>query len=177
MQVHGAHNIPQRGPIIIASNHVSYLDPPVLGAACRRRISYMAKEQLFSIPILGAAIHAVGAYPVDRAGSPTAAVKRSVEVLRRGGAVGIFPEGTRNRQGTAPVRGGVALLASLGKAPVVPVCLVGTAAALRLARFEVFFGRPLTLPENRKATRDEMANFTDEVMRAIRSLPGNLGRA
>jgi 1-acyl-sn-glycerol-3-phosphate acyltransferase len=177
MRVHGAQNVPKNGPLIVACNHMSYLDPPVLGSASPRRLSYMAKEELFRIPVLGPSIAAVGAYPVDRKGSATAAIKRSVEVLRRGGAIGIFPEGTRNRQGAAEVRGGVALLASLGDAPVVPACVVGTAEAKRLAQFHVIFGPPLRLPADRKASREEMANFTDEVMRAIRSLPNSIGRA
>lgn len=171
MRVHGGENVPADGPVIIACNHVSYFDPPVLGTACPRRISYMAKEELFHIPVLGPAIRAVGAYPVDREGSATAAVKRSVEVLRGGGVIGIFPEGGRNLSGAAQARGGVALLASLGKAPVVPARLTGTDAAKRLQAFRVYFGPALRLPADRKASREEMANFTDQVMRAIRSLP------
>jgi 1-acyl-sn-glycerol-3-phosphate acyltransferase len=176
MRVYGGENVPKSGPVIVASNHVSYFDPPVLGTASPRRLSYMAKEQLFGIPVLGPAIRAVGAYPVDREGSATAAIKRSVEVLRAGGAIGIFPEGTRNIAGTNEARGGVALLASLGKAPVVPARLVGTGEAKRLAQFRVFFGKPLSLPSDRKASREEMANFTDEVMRAIHALPKSIGR-
>jgi 1-acyl-sn-glycerol-3-phosphate acyltransferase len=174
MRVHGRENVPRTGPVIVASNHVSYFDPPVLGTASPRRIQYMAKEELFSIPILGPAIRAVGAYPVDRQGSVTAAIKRSVEVLRQGGVIGIFPEGGRNLTGSTQARAGVALLASLGNAPVVPARLTGTGQAKRLARFQVYFGKPLTLPADRKATRDEMANFTEQVMRAIRSLPAQL---
>jgi 1-acyl-sn-glycerol-3-phosphate acyltransferase len=177
MRVYGAQNVPAAGPVIIACNHVSYLDPPVLGSASPRRIQYMAKEELFHIPALGPLIRAVGAYPVDREGSATAAVKRSVEVLRAGGTIGIFPEGTRNLAGTAQVRGGVALLASLGKAPVVPARLVGTNGAKRLTAIRAYFGEPLRLPPDRKATREEMANFTDEVMRAIRSLPEQFDQA
>lgn len=171
MRVYGTENVPKNGPLIVACNHVSYFDPPVLGTTCPRRIQYMAKEQLFHIPVLGPAIRAVGAYPVDREGSATAAIKRSVEVLRAGGVIGIFPEGTRNLTGTTEARGGVALLASLGKAPVVPARLVGTGNAKRFEQFRVYFGHPLTLPPGRKASREEMANFTNEVMRAIRSLP------
>lgn len=171
MRVYGGENMPKTGPVIVACNHVSYFDPPVLGTASPRRISYMAKEELFRIPVLGPAIRAVGAYPVDRDGSATSAIKRSVEVLRRGGVIGIFPEGGRNLRGTAEARGGVALLASLGKAPVVPARLTGTGNAKRLEQFRVYFGKPLSLPADRKASREEMANFTDEVMRAIRSLP------
>ncbi|HKU68778.1 MAG TPA: lysophospholipid acyltransferase family protein [Candidatus Baltobacteraceae bacterium] len=171
MRIYGAENVPKSGPLIVACNHVSYFDPPVLGAASPRRISYMAKEELFAVPVLGPLIHAVGAYPVDRKGSATSAIKRSVDVLRQGGCIGIFPEGGRNPSGSAEVRGGVALLASLGKAPVVPARLVGTSGGKRLEQFRVYFGRPLTLPQDRKASREEMANFTDQVMRAIRSLP------
>lgn len=177
MRAHGRENVPKTGPLIVACNHVSNLDPPVLGTACPRRISYMAKQELFAIPVLGPLISAVGAYPVDRKGSATAAVKRSVEVLRSGGVVGIFPEGGRNITGENEVREGVALLASLGKAPVVPACIVGTGQAGRLAQFHVIFGKPLSLPRDRKASREEMANFTAEVMRAIRSLPESIGRA
>lgn len=171
MRVYGGENVPKTGPVIIACNHVSYFDPPVLGTTSPRRISYMAKEELFHIPVLGPLISAVGAYPVDRTGSATSAVKRSVEVLRRGGVIGIFPEGGRNLTGNAEARAGVALLASLGKAPVVPARLLGTGNAKRFEQFRVYFGRPLSLPADRKASREEMANFTEQVMRAIRSLP------
>ena len=177
MRVYGAQNVPKTGPLIVACNHVSYFDPPVLGTASPRRIQYMAKEELFRIPVLGRLISAVGAYPVDREGSAMAAIKRSVEVLRGGGAIGIFPEGTRNLTGTVQARGGVALLASLGKAPVVPARVVGTSGARRLAAIRVYFGKPLELPTDRKASREEMANFTDEVMGAIRSLPERFDRA
>jgi 1-acyl-sn-glycerol-3-phosphate acyltransferase len=177
MRVHGGDNVPKHGPVIVACNHISYLDPPVLGTASPRRLSYMAKQELFKIPVLGTLISAVGSYPVDRKGSAAAAIKRSVEVLRKGGAIGIFPEGTRNLTGENEARGGVALLASLGKAPVVPANVVGTSGAKKLAKFDVVFGKPMALPQDRKATREEMANFTDEVMRAIRSLPESIGRA
>jgi len=170
MKIYGRQNVPMTGPLIVACNHVSYVDPPVLGTASPRQIFYMAKQELFSIPVLGPMIRSFGAYPVDRDGSASAAIKRSVEVLRRGGAIGIFPEGTRNLDGAAEVRQGVALLASLGKAPVVPACVIGTDGATRLHQIKVVFGEPMRLPEGRKATRDEMAKFTDEVMSAIHAL-------
>ncbi|MFN2449404.1 MAG: lysophospholipid acyltransferase family protein [Candidatus Baltobacteraceae bacterium] len=171
LRVYGAANVPSSGPLIVACNHVSYLDPPLLGSACPRRIQYMAKQELFAIPVLGPAIAAVGAYPVDRKGSAVAAVKRSVQVLKEGGAIGIFPEGTRNREGAAEVHNGVALLASLSGAPVLPACVSGTANAARFARFEVIFGKALSLPRDRKALREELENFTQTVLRTIRSLP------
>jgi 1-acyl-sn-glycerol-3-phosphate acyltransferase len=170
LRVSGREYVPARGPLIVAANHLSYLDPPVLGVACPRALAYMAKEELFRVPILGPMIRSFGAYPVDRRGSAASAIKRSLEVLEAGGAVGIFPEGTRNRDGSARPQEGLALLASWSGAPVVPAAIVGTDRALRFPRFVVVFGEPLALPVGRKATREELAKFTMGVMGAIRAL-------
>jgi 1-acyl-sn-glycerol-3-phosphate acyltransferase len=169
-RVFGTENVPASGPLIVACNHLSYLDPPMLGCLCPRRISYMAKKELFAIPVLGPVIRALGAYEVDRRGSATAAIRRSLSVLEAGGAVGIFPEGTRNPSGTVSAQIGVALLAALAQAPVVPACVYGTDRALRLGRVEVAFGAPLRPPGGQKATRDDLAKFTDDIMKAIESL-------
>ncbi len=171
----GVENVPRDGPLIIACNHISYLDPPVMGSFVPRRINYMAKAELFEIPVLGPLIRAVGAYPVDRKGSAKAAIKRSVEVLRGGGVIGIFPEGTRNAGGDAEPRKGAAVLSSLTGAPVVPACIVGSDRARQFGQIKVAFGPPLRLPEGRKATHDDVAKFTDEIMRAIRALAGSMG--
>ena len=174
-RVFGAENVPMSGPLIVACNHVSYLDPPLMGSLLPRRISYMAKKELFEMPVLGPMIRALGAYPVDRHGSATAAIRRSLSVLEAGGAVGIFPEGTRNRDGTVVPQTGVALLASLAKAPVVPAFVKGTDRALRLGRIDVAFGPPLSLAADRKATREDLAKFTSTVMSAIERLTESIG--
>lgn len=174
-RVYGTQNVPATGPLIVACNHVSYLDPPLLGSLCPRRISYMAKKELFVIPILGGVIRALGAYAVDREGSATAAIKRSLQVLQAGGAVGIFPEGRRNLTGDTPPQTGVALLAALAQVPVVPACVRGTDRALRLSRISVAFGVPLAPPAGRKATRDDLAKFTGEIMKSIDMLTESLG--
>ncbi|MBV8197738.1 MAG: 1-acyl-sn-glycerol-3-phosphate acyltransferase [Candidatus Eremiobacteraeota bacterium] len=171
----GTEHVPSTGPLIVACNHVSYLDPPVMGSFCPRRISYMAKRELFVIPILGPTIAALGAYAVDRHGSATAAIKQSLRVLQAGGAVGIFPEGTRNRTGAVTPQTGVALLASLADAPVVPVAICGSDRAWHFSRIRVAFGRPLALPAGRKATRDDLAKFTSEIMNAIGALSRGTG--
>jgi 1-acyl-sn-glycerol-3-phosphate acyltransferase len=172
-RAYGTQRVPLDGPLIIACNHVSYLDPPGMGCFCPRRISYMAKKELFTIPLLGSLIRALGAYPVDRQGSATAAIKRSLEVLRAGGAIGIFPEGTRNRTGSVQPQTGVALLASLAGAPVVPAVIVGSDRATRLAKIKVAFGSPLAAPDG-KATHEDLAKFTADVMTAIQALRENL---
>jgi 1-acyl-sn-glycerol-3-phosphate acyltransferase len=174
-RVFGSENVPAAGPLIVACNHVSYLDPPLLGSFCPRRISYMAKKELFTVPVLGSVIRALGAYDVDRQGSATRAIKRSLQVLELGGAIGIFPEGTRNPNGMVTPQTGVALLASLAQVPVVPACVHGTDRALRLGRVDVAFGAPLALSAGRKATRDDLAKFTAEVMKAIEALAESMG--
>jgi 1-acyl-sn-glycerol-3-phosphate acyltransferase len=172
----GWENVPMSGPLIIACNHVSNIDPPILGAYAPRKISYMAKKELFEMPVLGALISRVGAYPVDRRGSAASAVKRSVEILRAGGCVGIFPEGGRNLHGDKEPQTGVALLASLGKAPVVPAAIVGNERLTPGHKMKVAFGPPLTfVTGERKATREELAKFTGDVMGAIDALKRTIG--
>lgn len=171
----GVEHIPKTGPLIVACNHISYFDPPMMGCFVPREIHYMAKKELFEIPVLGPGIRAVGAYPVDREGSATAAIKRSVEELRAGNCIGIFPEGGRNTDGDKEARAGVALLASLGKCPVVPAAIVGTKGARPFRPIKVAFGPPLRLPEGRKATRDELEKFTESVMSAIFALAESIG--
>ncbi|MGH7737716.1 MAG: lysophospholipid acyltransferase family protein [Candidatus Tyrphobacter sp.] len=169
VRARGTENVPREGALIIACNHVSLLDPPVLGAFCPRTIHYMAKAELFAVPILGSLIRALGAYPVVREGSAAGAIKRSVEMLRRGEAIGIFPEGGRNVLGDAPIRRGVALLASLTGAPVLPAAIVGSRDAYRLERIAVIFGTPRRI-EGERATREELAKFADAVMEEVHAL-------
>jgi 1-acyl-sn-glycerol-3-phosphate acyltransferase len=170
VRVYGEDNVPRQGALIIACNHVSYFDPPILGAFCPRQIHYMAKQELFRIAGLGTLITALGAYPVDREGSASSAIRRSVEVLHAGDVVGIFPEGGRNPTGEAQARRGVALLASLGAAPVVPAAIVGSVNAVRFGKMKVLFGKPLHLESDRGASRKELEDFTGSVMAEIQRL-------
>lgn len=176
-RVEGAEHVPRSGPVIVASNHASYLDPVALGVACPRPIAYMAKAELFAMPLLGGLIARLSAYPVDRRKSATAAIKKSVEILRAGNAIGIFPQGTRVFDGGGVAHEGVALLAALAKAPVVPAFVRGSHPALRFHQIKVAFGQPLRLPADRKASREDLANFTTEVMNSIRALGNSSPRA
>lgn len=168
----GIANVPLDGALIVACNHVSYVDPPAL-CFCPRRISFMAKKELFAIPLLGPLIRGLGAFPVDRHGSARAAIARSLEVLRRGGTIGIFPEGTRNLSGEVRPQTGVALLAALSGAPVLPVRVLGGDRSARFGKMKVVFGKPMAMSGERKATRDDLAKFTADVMSAIEALAGS----
>jgi 1-acyl-sn-glycerol-3-phosphate acyltransferase len=174
-QVEGAEHVPPDGPLIVACNHRSYFDPPALGCALPRPVAYMAKIELFRIPVLGTIITWLNAFSVDRSRGDVAAIKKAVEQLRQGKAVGIFPEGTRNLTGEVKAQVGVALLASLSKAPVLPAYVSGTAHANRFAPIRVAFGEPVVLASGGKATRDDLAKWTDEVMARIEALREKLG--
>jgi 1-acyl-sn-glycerol-3-phosphate acyltransferase len=166
-RVRGVENVPLHGPLIVACNHVSYLDPPALGCAMPRPVSYMAKHELFEIPILGPVITGLHAFPVDRSRGDAAAIKRAVAALKGGAALGIFPEGTRNKDGTVKPQPGIALLHYLSGAPILPAYVGGTARARRLAQITVTFGPPVSFTTGQKASREDMANWTGEIMKRI----------
>jgi 1-acyl-sn-glycerol-3-phosphate acyltransferase len=171
----GVENVPRSGPLIVASNHLSYLDPVALGVGLPRMLTYLAKKQLFDIPVLGSIIRWCGAYPLDRDAGGVAAVRVALRVLKDGRAVGIFPEGTRNLKGSAGEKGGAAFLAALSGAPVVPAAVVGTKDAKRFAQIRVAYGKPMTIVRNRKADEDDLEKWTAEIMRRIRVLEESIG--
>ena len=170
----GADHVPRSGAVIVACNHISYLDPVLLGVALPRPVTYLAKKELFAIPVLGPIITALGAYPTDRGAGGTAALRAAVRVLKEGRCVGIFPEGTRNLDGSAKEKGGAAMLALLTGALVVPAAVAGTKDAKRLARFQIAFGAPYRVPPDRSEGGVERA--TAEIMRQIRDLEAELAR-
>jgi 1-acyl-sn-glycerol-3-phosphate acyltransferase len=171
----GAENVPPDGAVIVAANHVSYFDPVVLGCGIRRPLTYLAKKELFAIPILGAILHGLGAYPTDRSAGGVAAVRAALRVLKEGRCVGIFPEGTRNLRGDAPEKGGAALLASLSGATVVPAAILGTREVRRMHPIRVIYGEPLHIARIRKADGDDLEKWTAEIMRRIRTLEESTG--
>ena len=171
LRAYGTENVPRKGPVILAANHISWLDPPIAGAYFPRRITYMAKKELFEIKWLGMLITTMGAFPVDREGSARAAIKYSLEVLKAGGCIGIFPEGGRNVEGDKQAQTGVALIAALSGAPVVPAAIVGSERAKERPRphVHVVYGKPIAPPTG-KMSREELARFTETVMSAIAAL-------
>ena len=187
--VRGRENVPASGPFIIASNHLSFIDSMVIPLSAPRRVGYLAKAEYFTTPGVGGWLTrtlftALGALPVQRQTSRAAqeALDTALGVLRAGGGFGIYPEGTRSRDGRlARGKTGVAWLALTADCPVVPVGITGTdriqpvgARYWRPHRFSVTFGKPLTFPEHRgqagkgKARRE----VTDRIMEAIAELSG-----
>jgi 1-acyl-sn-glycerol-3-phosphate acyltransferase len=148
----GRKNIPKKGPVILAANHRSFLDPFVVGCCLRRPVYFVAKRELFDKPWQGWLLNRLGAFPIKRGESDEESMATARGVLERGGALVIFPEGTRIRKGHLgrPKRG-VGRLALETGAPVVPVAVIGTDQArrgwkIRPAWVRVRCGPPLTFP-------------------------------
>lgn len=184
----GKENVPKTGGVLLASNHLSFIDSFTIPLASPRPVNFLAKSDYFTGSGVGGAMRrelftAMGAIPVDRnsASSSQESLDSALEVLRGGGAFGIYPEGTRSRDGRLyRGRTGVAWLALTAGVPVVPVGLIGTediqpvgASMPRLARVRVMFGEQIHpsayagLPAGRARRQ-----LTDDVMAAIQALTG-----
>ncbi|MBE9204949.1 1-acyl-sn-glycerol-3-phosphate acyltransferase [Nostoc sp. LEGE 06077] len=126
-KIYGVENVPQSDPLVVVSNHASYFDPPIVSNCVRRPVAYMAKQELFEVPVLAQAIKLYGAYPVSRGSADRNAIRAALECLENGWAVGVFLQGTRTPDGriTDPKKG-AALLAAKAQAPILPVSLWGS---------------------------------------------------
>lgn len=169
----GSERIPRRGPVIIASNHISNWDPVLVGLGCPREVHFMAKQELFENPFLRWLITAYNALPVRRDRADHRALRMASGVLREGGALLMFPEGTRSTSGElGNAKAGVGFLACSTGAPVVPACIVGSSslksALLRRTPLRVAFGPPVS-PGNANAG-EAYAAVTDRVMEGIRRM-------
>jgi 1-acyl-sn-glycerol-3-phosphate acyltransferase len=180
-EVYGADNVPSEGPVLLASNHISAADPPVVGTGIYRRCAFMAKEELFRFPVIGAFIRHIGAFPVRRGAGDLAALKRAIHILEQGKMLAIFPEGTRSETGELQrAEVGVGMIAYRTGAAVVPVYISGTnrvmpkAGGLRLAKVRVAYGKPLRFvyegPPGTKPGRADYQEAADVVMREIARL-------
>lgn len=149
----GVDHIPPSGAVVLACNHLSNLDPVLLGAACPRQINYLAKIELFRVPVLGSLIQQYGAIPLKRSASDPDAMRLVEQVLEHDQVLALFPEGTRSRDGRLkPFRFGAARLALKHNTHLVPAAIVGTDRAMPAgAKFpkrtgvKIAFGQPLNL--------------------------------
>lgn len=150
-KVFNPERVPLGGPVILASNHASYIDPPLVGAGVERQINFLARDTIFRVPILASILRSWEVVPVDRDGGTGRGLKMILSRLERGGAIILFPEGTRSRHGELnPARSGIGLTVIKSTAPVVPCRVFGTHRAFgphmlipRPRRLTVKYGRPL----------------------------------
>jgi len=177
-RVQGKENIPVQGSLIIVSNHLNLIDPPLLSASIQRRIVFMAKEELFHSLIFGPLVRGWHAFPVRREQLGRESLRQAQQVLGEGLALGMFPEGARSA--TAQMQqayAGASLVALRSGAPILPVGITGTEkikspiALLRRPKVTVNIGRPLNLPSiDGKLTRTQLASATDFIMEHIAEL-------
>jgi 1-acyl-sn-glycerol-3-phosphate acyltransferase len=169
-RVIGAEKIPREGALVIAANHISNFDPPILGVALPRPVSYMAKKELFALPVLKTILPWLYAFPVDREAGGTGALRAALRMLKEGRCVGIFPEGGRNVTGTNDEKAGAAFLAAASGAPVIPAAIVGTRRLRPFGRVTVVFGDPMHVVRNRQSKEDDLEKGAAEIMQRIRTL-------
>jgi 1-acyl-sn-glycerol-3-phosphate acyltransferase len=170
----GADNVPD-GPVLLAGNHVSYGDPVLLWCAAPRRVHFMAKSELWESGFLGWALDRVWAFPVRRGTADREALSIAGALLATGETVGVFPEGTRNREGTAEAQQGAAFIAMRAGVPIVPVGIAGTdrikpkgTRFMRFPRVTISYGTPVRAEEFGEMGRKQRVEaMTAEVMARI----------
>ena len=174
----GRENIPREGSFIVVSNHGSLLDPPLLGHALDRNISFMAKEELFKIPFLGFVIKACGAYPVKRGIADKNTIKTACKKLSDNNCIGIFIDGTRQKNGRVnKPKQGAALLAFKNQKLLLPVAIVNSHRLIRFKFLIPFFskivikvGKPVRPPQS--SSRDDLNSATMNLQDQINNLIG-----
>ena len=172
----GISNLPKTGGVVVVSNHGSHLDPPILGHALGRPVAFMAKSELFRVPILSFIISACGAYPVKRGSGDREALRTASNRLIEGWATGVFLDGTRQENGRVnDPKAGAALLAARTGAPILPVAIVNSHRAFpkgsllpRLVSIHLRVGELIYPPQTRK--REELTSTTIKIQKAINSM-------
>lgn len=169
----GSDNIPAEGPVIVASNHISFWDPIMVGLGCTREASFMAKKELFGNPVFGALIRSYNAIPVQRGGFGRRGLRAALGVLDAGGLILVFPQGTRRRDGRlGAAMPGIGYMACRTGATIVPTYITGsdelTRSFLTRRPVTVTYGEPVR--SGGEDSREAHRAIADEVMSHIRSL-------
>lgn len=192
-RVQHPERVPVSGPVILAANHASFIDPPLVGSGLHRKVNYLARESLFRFPGVGWYLRQLSAVPVDRDGGGAAGLRAIMSRLDAGGAILLFPEGTRTHNGQLQsTRSGIGLTVIKSSAPVVPVRVFGTFEAYgrhmkipRPRRVVVKYGKPLDFAALRAEAKtcskprlkEIYQQVADEIMAAIAKLEPHEGNS
>jgi 1-acyl-sn-glycerol-3-phosphate acyltransferase len=179
-EVSGREHVPDRGGVLLFANHTSYADPPIVGPACPRAVNFMAKSELFRLPVLAPFIRRTHAFPVQRGTADQRALRHALQLLKDGEVLLIFPEGTRSPDGRLlPFEAGAAFVALASGAAVVPVGLEGAdrllprgVPLLLPGKLRVAFGPPVELSDLRqqRRSREVLQETCDRMQAALADL-------
>ncbi|NLC67899.1 MAG: 1-acyl-sn-glycerol-3-phosphate acyltransferase [Clostridiaceae bacterium] len=175
VEIVGISNVPQKGGVILCSNHPTLMDMFFIAYKIKRLVHYMAKEELFRNPVLAYILSKLGAFPVKRGKADIESIKTAIRMVKEGHIVGILPEGTRtgvgNKKKVKP-KPGVALIATKVNAPIVPVAISGNFKLF--SKIKIVYGKPIYLDvdEEKKYSMDELKTISQKIMDKIYSLMG-----
>ncbi len=176
IEVSGKKHIPKKGGFILVSNHVSYLDPVLLGVVCPRRLNYMAKQELFRVGWFSKLLSRISVFPVKRNTADLSALKEALRRLKNGEGLVVFPEGSRSsiNRGSLKPQPGIGFLATKAEVPIIPSFIKGTDLALpkgakfiRPNRINVYFGEQIHIERREPCSYQDIA---DEIMQCVRQL-------
>ncbi|MEW8971736.1 lysophospholipid acyltransferase family protein [Mesobacillus jeotgali] len=168
IEVIGKENMPADGGVLLCANHIDNLDPPVVGITAPRPVHFMAKEELFSVPLLGKIVPHLNAFPVKRGMSDREALRKGLGILKDGKVLGLFPEGTRSKTGEmGKGLAGAGFFALRSEAHVVPCAIIGPYKAFK--KLKVVYGKPIDM-ESIKEKKLNAEQTTDLIMSEIQAL-------
>ncbi|XJZ26061.1 lysophospholipid acyltransferase family protein [Bacillota bacterium Lsc_1132] len=168
IEIIGLENFPKEGGVLLCTNHIHNFDPPVVGITAPRPVHFMAKEELFKVPVLGEIVRKCNAFPVKRGMSDREALRKGLTLLKEGHVLGLFPEGTRSRTGElGKGLAGAGFFALRSQSAVVPCAIIGPYKSFR--KLKVVYGKPIQMEEvrKRKASAEEV---TELIMSEIHKL-------
>ncbi|MBI5574539.1 MAG: 1-acyl-sn-glycerol-3-phosphate acyltransferase [Elusimicrobia bacterium] len=165
-EITGLGNLPKNGSYIIVANHQSHADPPIIGSCISKPIYFIAKKELFEVPIIGWIIKHTNAFPVDRAIADIGALKNALKILQSDNVLLIFPEGTRYRPGKIrKLKKGAAMLSVATNSPVVPVAVINSDKLSGFKKIKVKFGLPMIFDAS-----EDYDSITNKIMSEIEKL-------
>ncbi|NOU97579.1 1-acyl-sn-glycerol-3-phosphate acyltransferase [Paenibacillus sp. LMG 31456] len=168
LKVVGLENVPHGQPVILCANHTSNMDPPLLGSPLvGRRVHYMAKAELFDVPVLGWVLPRISAFPVKRGGVSKESIRLSLQLLSENKILGIFPEGSRSNAGGMGKKGAASLALKSG-ATVVPAAIVGGYKPFR--QLTLVYGKPVDISEFADQGSEGLEQATDKILSVIRTM-------
>ncbi|MFQ3550283.1 MAG: lysophospholipid acyltransferase family protein [Armatimonadota bacterium] len=176
IEVIGHENIPKSGGVLICANHISYIDPPAIGVASKRSVHFMAKKQLFEVPILKFLMKPLQTFPVNQRSADRMALRKAIDYINNGEIVAMFPEGQRNLSGKLmPALPGAGMIALNSDAVVIPAAVFNTekmlpkgSVFLRFTKLRVVFGKPMDLSDLKEISgRDTIEKACIRIMDSI----------